>query len=134
MKTIRILILEDDLKTLSILLEKLSLLEDKFIKKNYSDIAITVLSEYTQIEDYINKLVKPDFDVVLLDRDCKAGGSFHILNFNKFDKNKIISISSIPEYNENALQLGIEKTVWKDYDNLNDFSEKVLEKIKELLA
>lgn len=130
MKTIRILILEDDLKTLAVLLDKISKLEDDLIGKNYGDIAVTVLSEYTQVEEYINELGKPGFDIILLDRDCKAGGSFHVLNLDKFDKDKIISISSVPEYNETAKNMGISKVIWKDYDNLERFSDKVIDGIK----
>lgn len=133
MKTTRILILEDDLKTLSILFNKISKLEEELINKNYSDIAVTVLSEYTQVEDYINKIEIPNFDIILLDRDCKAGGSFHVLDLSKFDKNKIISISSVPEYNEHAKKLGINKAVWKDYDNLEKFSLAVIRSVEEIL-
>ncbi|KKQ79741.1 MAG: Lon protease [Candidatus Daviesbacteria bacterium GW2011_GWA1_38_7] len=42
-----------------------------------------MLSEYTQVEDYINKSKEFKFDIVLLDRDCKAGGSFHVLDIDK---------------------------------------------------
>lgn len=134
MKTIKILILEDDLKTLAVLLDKISMLEEDLQNKNYGDIAVTVLSEYTQVEEYINKLEKPNFDIILLDRDCKAGGSFHVLNLDKFDKDKIISISSVPEYNEAAKDMGIKKVVWKDYDNLEMFADKVIGEIKEIFS
>jgi len=134
MKTIRILILEDDLKTLAVLLDKISKLEDDLISKNCGDIAVTVLSEYTQVEEYINKLEKPDFDIILLDRDCKAGGSFHVLNLDKFNKDKIVSISSVPEYNEAAKNMGIGKIVWKDYDNLEKFADKVISEIKTIFS
>lgn len=134
MKTIKILILEDDLKTLAVLLDKISMLEEDLQNKNYGDIAVTVLSEYTQVEEYINKLEKPNFDIILLDRDCKAGGSFHVLNLDKIDKDKIISISSVPEYNEAAKDMGIKKVVWKDYDSLEMFADKVIGEIKEIFS
>jgi hypothetical protein len=133
MKTIRILILEDDLATLAILLDKLNRLEDEFTDKNV-DIAITILAEYTQVEEYINQdSRKTTFDIILLDRDCKACGSFHVLDLEKIDKDKIISISSIPEYNQQAKEKGISKIVHKDLNNLETLSKKVTENIKRLL-
>src|SRR3989344_4357643 len=98
MKTIRILILEDDLETLSLIFEKLHLLEEKLANSEKpKDFSVVTLSEYTQVEEFINKSQKFDFDVILLDRDCKAGGSFHVLDIERFGADKIISIPSIPE-------------------------------------
>lgn len=134
MKTIRILILEDDLETLSIILKRLSLLEKEFESISYpKDFSVATLSEYTQVEEYINKNQKFAFDVVLLDRDCKVGGSFHILNIEAIGADKIISISSIPQYNEDAKRRGIKRIVWKDYQNLDNFSDKVMDELRELL-
>ena len=108
MKTIRILILEDDLETLSLLLKKLHLLEEDMADSDsLKDFSIVTLSEYTQVEEFINKSSKIDFDVILLDRDCKAGGSFHVLDIERFGADKIISISSVPDYNEEAMSRGI---------------------------
>ncbi len=132
MKTIRILILEDDLKTLSFLLLKLNSLEEELLINGRGDIAVTVLSEYTQVEEYINKSMV-DFDVILLDRDCKAGGSFHILNFERFGLNKIISISSTPQWNKEAVERGVKDVIHKDYEELDKFSDKVIDKIKEII-
>src|SRR3989344_6808511 len=98
METIRILILEDDLETLSLLLKKLHLLEEELANSaSPKDFSLITLSEYTQVEDLINKSQNLDFDVILLDRDCKAGGSFHVLDIERFGAGKIISISSIPD-------------------------------------
>lgn len=130
MKTIRILILEDDLETLSLLANRLAQLEKE--NEKY-DFAITVLSEYFQVEEYVNKLTENKFDVVLLDRDCKAGGSFHVLDLEKIDTDKIISISSVPEYNEKAKAKGVTRVVYKDYDNLKKFADGVLAQIKSIL-
>ena len=132
MKTIRILILEDDLETLSVLLKKLSLLEKDLEESSLPrDFSVVTLSEYTQVEEYINKNKEQKFDAVLLDRDCKAGGSFHVLNISAIGADKIISISSMPQYNEEAVQRGVKHVVWKDYQNLTDFAGKV---IKELIG
>ena len=135
MKTIRILILEDDLETLSLILKKLHLLEDKLADSTHpKDFSIVTLSEYTQVEDFINKSKSIDFDVILLDRDCKAGGSFHVLDIERYGVDKVISISSIPDYNEEAKRRGITRVVWKDYKNLADFAESVMQEVKKILA
>lgn len=130
MRTVKTLILEDDLKTLSLLLDKLSVLEEQ---DRSIDFAVTVFSEYTQVEEYVNKKTDNDFNIILLDRDCKAGGSFHVLNFDKFNANKIISISSVPDYNEEAKKHGVSKIVHKDYEKLEDFSNKVMKEISGIL-
>lgn len=127
MKTFRILILEDDLITLSTLIKYISQLEDSL---QNTDIAITVLSEYTQVEEYINN-TRMNFDIILLDRDCKACGSFHVLDFNKFGVDKIISISSTPQWNEEAKKRGVTRIIHKDYNNIENFAKKVIEELKK---
>lgn len=130
MKTTRVLILEDDLMTLSVIMDGLFDLEEELYGK--TDFAVTVFSEYTEAQDYLNKLDKSEFDIVLLDRDCKLGGSFHILDFDKFGKDKIISISSTPQWNEEAKAAGITRIVPKDYMNLNDFKIRLISEINNI--
>lgn len=133
MKTVRILILEDDLETLSLLLRKLHLLEEKFTNSaSPKDFSLITLSEYTQVEELINKSNNLVFDVILLDRDCKAGGSFHVLDIERFGADKVISISSIPDYNKEAKARGITRVVWKDYGNLDKFTDQVAGEIVSL--
>lgn len=131
MKTTRVLILEDDLETLSVIMKSLFTLEEELVNK--PDFAVTVFSEYTQVEDYLNKIESPNFDIILLDRDCKMCGSFHVLDFEKFGKDKIISISSTPEWNEEAEAAGIKIIVPKDYSNLDDFGGRLIPEIKSLI-
>lgn len=134
MKTVRILILEDDLETLSVLLNKLYLLERELEESTLPRVfSLVTLSEYTQVEEYINKNAEFKFDAVLLDRDCKTGGSFHVLDIEAVGADKIISISSIPQYNEEAVSRGVKHVVWKDYKNLTEFSDNVIKKFKEIL-
>lgn len=123
MKTTRVLILEDDLETLSVIMQGFFELEEKLHGK--TDFAVTVFSEYTEAENYLNKLDKSEFDIVLLDRDCKLGGSFHILDFDKFGKDKIISISSTQRWNEEAKAGGITRIIPKDYENISDFKNRL---------
>ena len=135
MKSIRVLILEDDIETLSLLLKKLHLLEEKLVNSEKpTDFSVVTLSEYTQVEEFINKSKNIDFDVIILDRDCKAGGSFHVLDLERFGTDKVISISSIPDYNEEAKQRGVSRIIHKTYDNLDEFSDKVIVEIKELVT
>ena len=128
MNTIRILILEDDLETLSILLGQIKQLEDEL---KDADFAVTVLSEYTQVEEYINN-TKMDFDIILLDRDCKVCGSFHCLDFKKFGVDKIISISAIPEWNEEARKRGVKRIILKEHDRIEEFADRVVMEIKSM--
>lgn len=133
MPTIRILLLEDDLETVSVIARKLAELEQELQDKG-TDIALTVLSEYTQVEQYINTDKVHQYDLVLLDRDCKAGGSFHTLDFEKIGVEKIISISSTPQWNEEAKARGVQAVVWKDYANLDDFSGKVATLVQKFIT
>lgn len=133
MKMYRILILEDDLETLATLLKYLTRLE-KIIEKDGKDIAVTILSEYWQVEEHINSSTTEKFDVILLDRDCKAGGSFHALDLNKYKDSEIIGISSIPEYNDQLKKLGIIRIVWKNHQNLDDFAIKVIGLVEEIIS
>jgi hypothetical protein len=134
MRTIRILILEDDLLTLATLLKKIHLLEEELLKANPpEDIAITILAEYTQVEEYLNKTEHINFDVILLDRDCKTCGSFHCLDFEKYGKNKIISISATPQWNKEAVERGIKRVVYKDHSQIEKFSDMAIAKIKTIL-
>ena|SRR5258708_839856 len=131
MRTVRILILEDDLKTLSILLKKLSVLEDTFLASG-TQFSVTVLSECTQVEEYPNK-TEAKFDVVLLDRDCKIGGSFHCLDLMRYSPHMVIGISSVPSYNEELKAKGVTRIVNKDYQQLDQFADAVIEHVAQLL-
>ncbi len=129
MKTVRILILEDDLRALSFLINRIGQLEETLT--NF-DFAITVLSEYTQVEEYINK-TELNFDIILLDRDCKACGSFHCLDIEHIGADKVISISAIPKWNEEATRRGIEKVILKDHENIEAFADNVANEIRGMI-
>ena len=134
METKRILILEDDLLTLATLLKKIHFLEEELLQSRPTkDIAITVLSEYTQVEEYLNKTDHIHFDAILLDRDCKACGSFHCLDFEKYGKDRIISISTTPQWNKEAVENGIGKVIYKDHSQIEKFADRVIEEIKLLI-
>lgn len=134
MKTLRILILEDDLKTLSVINDMLSNLEESLIGSDKPcDIAVTIFSESKQVVDYLNKIDNPDFEIILLDRDSKECGSFHILDRNIFNSEAVICISTNPEYNEELLRDGVRTAIRKNYKNLNDFANRLMVEIKKRL-
>ena len=84
-------------------------------------------------EDYINNNSKADFDIIILDRDCKLNGSFHNLNFERFGADKVISISSVSEYNEDARKRGATKVVLKDIWNYDKFAKDVTKIVGEMI-
>jgi len=84
-----ILILEDNLQVLSKLLDKLFVLE----QDQPYDFSVIALTNHQQVEDYVNNNPKAQFDIILLDRDCKLNNSFHVLNIERFGADKVISIS-----------------------------------------
>ena len=132
MTTIRILILEDDLKTLAVIMDELFRLEESLIDGQI-DFAVTTFSEYNQVQDYLNQIQEPNFDIILLDRDCKLGGSFHVINIKKFGADKFIAISTQPEYNETAIKMGVQRVVRKDYKHLEEFASNLSEEIKTMI-
>lgn len=123
MKTKRLLILEDDVETVSELLFETALLEDKL----NMFIDVTVYANSLDVKHIVNKQSANTFDVILLDRDCGVGGSFHVLDIEKFGPDRIVSISSIPEWNEEAEKRGVRDIVLKDFDKLPEFAKKVSE-------
>ena len=134
MKTLNILILEDDLKTLSIIMDRLLKLEEELFNTSKPlDFSVTVFSTYIQVKDYVNSLEKNNFDLIILDKDCKLGGSFHVLDLNKFNVNNVIAISTNVEYNEEVEKLGVKHVVRKDYMEIDKFGDEFIKKIKELI-
>jgi len=124
-----ILILEDDLRTLSAILSQLSVLEDE---QSFS-FTLTILTDYMQVENYINSNPNAKFDIILLDRDCKLGGSFHELDIERLGVDKIIAISSVPDFNIQLRKRGVTKVVEKDYANLKLFAEEIARIVEEML-
>lgn len=134
MKLIRILVLEDDLETLSKIFESLALLENKYAdEKKGMEFSTTVLSESTQVEEIINRNPALNYDLILLDRDCKIGGSFHNIDIERFGPDKVVGISSVPEYNQDLYKKGVTKTITKDYQDLRAFSERLVDVIDNYL-
>lgn len=130
LKAYKILILEDDFEAVSKIMAELYNLEGYFAPKDFD---VTVLSTYESVEKLINPQNKNAYDVILLDRDCKLAGSFHILDMEKFGVDKIISISSTPTWNEEAKARGVTRIVPKSFSDLEGFAKEVAEEIKNIL-
>jgi len=128
-KQCSILMLEDDLETLQILISKFQQIE----LERAVTICLTSLCSYLEVEKYINKGKKGTYDILLLDRDDSLGGSFHNVDLSLFDKDKVISISSVPQYNSEAIAMGVKRVVFKDFSNLPDFAEKVKQEILKII-
>ena len=125
----RILILEDNLLVLSKLLAKLAELEGD---QPY-DLSLTILTDYLQVENFINNNPKAEFDIILLDRDCKLNGSFHVLDVERFGVNKVIAISSVPKWNEELKLRGVIKVIEKDMSNTELFVKEVQKEVHAML-
>jgi len=120
-----ILILEDNLKVLSKILDRLFVLENDQV----FELCVMVLTTSSQVENYVNSNPKANFDIILLDRDCKIGGSFHVLDIERFGKEKIIGISSIEEFNKELKQKGITKIILKDLKDMDKFADEVVREL-----
>ncbi|MFO7807530.1 MAG: hypothetical protein R6V40_03890 [Candidatus Moraniibacteriota bacterium] len=135
MKTIRVLILEDDLKACGVILRALEELDFEAIKKQV-ELSAVVLQEYGFVEEFVNDREWSGEDIVFLDREADKGepGSFHELDFEKFNKDRIISISSVPDFNEEAREKGIHRVAQKDFTRMEEFGEKIREELRDILG
>lgn len=98
------------------------------------ELSVIVLTNSQQVEDYVNTNPRSQFDIILLDRDCKLNKSFHILDIEKIGADKIIAISSVPEYNQEAKQRGVKKVVLKDMRNIDSFAKEVTKEVEKMIT
>lgn len=124
-----ILILEDNLLVLSKLLDRLYVLE----QDQPYDFSLMVLTNYRQVEEYVNHNPKATFDIILLDRDCKLDNSFHVLNIERFGAKKVIAISSVPAYNQEVQRRGVQRLILKDFKALDEFVQNVVSEVATML-
>lgn len=123
-----ILILEDNLQVLSRILDGFFELE----QSQPYDFSVIVLTNHQQVEDYVNSNPKAQFDVILLDRDCKLNSSFHVLDIERFGADKVIAISSVPKYNEEAKKRGVKRVVLKDIQHMDKFVDEVVKEVMQM--
>jgi CheY-like chemotaxis protein len=127
MRTYRILILEDDLETLSVIMDRLSVLERELERAGrVCDFAVTVFSEEAEARRCLARTAGGDFDLALLDRDSGEGGSFHaVFDIESFGPDRVISISSVPAFNDQAMARGVKIAVHKNYSRLKEFGDEL---------
>lgn len=117
-----ILVLENDPRILTILFRVLMNL-----KLDYMPIVLST-------SEQVIKLINPSnmvFDLILLDRNCSLGRSFHVLNIAKFGPDKVIGMSSVSKYNDDLLERGVSRIVTKNYDDLDQFEIDISRSIAE---
>lgn len=129
-KLYRLLLLEDDLEVAGKLLIALHRIEPHLAPYGLD---VTHLSTSTSVEQLVNTRPEQIYDAVLMDRDCKAGGSFHCVNFSRARPDRIISISSTPAWNHEAKQNGVIHIVPKSFNDLDGFATRAASKVLELL-
>lgn len=129
MKNLKVLVLEDNLETLEAIIQVLKNLRDQ----KSVVFAVTILSDYLQVESYINNNPQIKYDILILDRNDAMGASFHNINLELFNKDNIISISTVPEFNHQLTSKGVHKMINKDYQNLTDFSSQLSRYIQYIL-
>lgn len=125
----RILILEDNLIVLSKIIDRLATLE----QNQPFDLSLVSLTDYEQVEDYINKNPNAAFDVILLDRDDKLNRSFHVLDIERLGVEKVIAISSVPRFNRQLQDRGVRHVVEKDLLNPDEFVGEVVAIVEDML-
>ena len=91
------------------------------------------LTNYLQVQHFINDNPVIQIDMILLDRDCKLAGSFHVADIERLGVEKVIAISSVPEYNKQARARGVSRVVLKDYRNLDAFADRLAEEVEDLV-
>lgn len=129
-KLYSLLLLEDDLEVAGKLLLALHRIEPHLAPY---DLDVTHLSTSTSVEELVNGFPERSYDVVLMDRDCKMNGSFHVLDVSRVCPQSIISISSTPMWNQMASENGISHIVPKSFNDLDGFASTAANKVLELL-
>lgn len=124
------MICEDNLQVLSKLLDKLYTLE----QDQPFDFAIMALTTHQQVEEYVNNNTKAVWDIIILDRDCKLNESFHVLEIERFGVDKVIAISSVPEYNAEVKRRGVKRAILKDFKALDAFVGKVAKEVERMIT
>jgi hypothetical protein len=127
---INLLILEDDFEAVAEILLALRQVEAQLLP---DQLIVSVFTDYETVETRLNPLPPDYFDVILLDRDCAIGGSFHVMDLEKFGLEKVISISSTPQWNREAQARGVVRVVPKTFGDITGFASKVADEVRDLL-
>ncbi len=123
------------MKACQAILKVLEEVEFEAIKKGV-ELSALVFQERVFVEEFVNQREWTGEEIVFLDREADKGqaGNFHDLDFEKFDKDRIISISSVPDFNEDARKRGINRVVQKDFTKMDEFGEKIERELRVILG
>lgn len=128
---ISVLILEDNLYAVSALLNQLGNLEQELMGEN-RDLSVVTFPSTQYVEGEVNGHNANDFDIIILDRDDKQGGSFHALDIEKFGPHKVIGVSTVPEWNELLKKRGVTRIVRKDFLDLEAWAKEVVRHVVQV--
>ncbi|MEX0934383.1 MAG: hypothetical protein WDZ42_01130 [Candidatus Saccharimonadales bacterium] len=126
----QVLILEDLLEVQAALIKELASLESELGEI----LLVTTYSSPEDVVNIINHQSADTYDVIILDRNAKSGGSFHELDIDRFGPDKIISTSSMPHLNEKIKERGVSKSVDKNLGDLNSFARQVVSMVRKMLS
>ncbi|MCB1483071.1 MAG: hypothetical protein KDJ55_14195 [Rhodobiaceae bacterium] len=126
----RILLLEDDLEAAGKLLLALGRIEPHLAP---FDLDVTLLSTSDAVKELVNAHPGRRYGIILMDRDCKMNGSFHVLDDMHFTPENVISISSTPMWNHVARDRGAVHVIPKSFGDLDGFAERVAQQVLEML-
>ena len=129
-KLFRLLLLEDDLEVVGKLMLALHRIEPHLAPY---DLDVTHLCTSDAVEELVNLHPARIYDIALMDRDCKAARSFHVLNPQRIRDNNIISISSTPMWNQEAQSNGVSHIEPKSFSDLDAFAERVAARVSNIL-
>ncbi len=134
----KVLILEDDLRTIAILLDKLSdflVIDKETNEMERIGFDVTVFADSQKAGAFLRDCKDQDFDLIILDRDCCSRGSFHSAGIDIFNPAKIIAISSVPEFNQELEnKYGITRRVDKRLSSLESFATAVTQIAGEIFG
>lgn len=130
-KLINILILVDDIATISVLADRISIIDNGLTD---TTISITVLSDYFQVDEYVSRMDNHRFNIILLDEDCAAGRALFNFKIEEIGPEKIIAFTSKPAYIEMARKRGISKIITNDLQKPMAFIDKVAHYTKKLIV
>ncbi|MEX0934399.1 MAG: hypothetical protein WDZ42_01215 [Candidatus Saccharimonadales bacterium] len=125
-----VLILEDLLEVQAVLIKELASLENELEEM----LLVTTYSSPEDVVNIINYQSADTYDVIILDRNAKSGGSFHELDIEKFGAEKIISTSSMPHLNEKIKERGVYTSVDKNLGDLSHFAKQVVNEVRKILV
>ena len=131
-KTIRILLVESDIKTIFALCLYLERVESELTNRGLRT-SLTVMSEYSMLGEYIDSNESHSHDIILFDRDRMATEPSCVIDLSKLDLDKAIAISSFTKFNKEAQGKGVKRAVLKNYEDLFSSANKVVFKICDML-